>query len=174
MAACEWQEAQGRIEVLGDHRLHPGGGRSYSLVKLRTDEGRLVTLEHLHAGARVTALLHPGDHVRLLAFSARGQIQAIAAANSEEGVDDIASINQGGRFVRTMRLGAVALAAAPFVGPIMGQSYGAPVIAILLWPLAALFWWRAGRFASSIPGEAEMRERLRQWASSAEVSASTP
>lgn len=73
----EWSEVGGIVELLGDAQAHQHG-RIYSVVKLRGDDGQLVSFNRVQALTQVNAALHVGHRVRLLLFKAKGLPGAVA------------------------------------------------------------------------------------------------
>ena len=153
----EWFEVEGVVEVLGDAQVHPRG-RTLSVLKLRTDDGRLASLDRLHALERVSAVLHPGHRVRLLGWKAAGEHQALAARTPDEAVDDADLLAAASRHARLMRLAALGLVAFPFLAAAV-EPYGAPVAALFAWAMAALVWIAHGRRAALLSSRDEIVRR---------------
>ena len=154
----EWSEVGGIVELLGDAQAHQHG-RIYSVVKLRGDDGQLVSFNRVQALTQVNAALHVGHRVRLLLFKAKGQHQAVAALTEDERVDDVELLAQAGRYLRIMRLGSVALAAFPFVAWAV-EPYGSSIAALVAWPMAVLIWLAYGRRATLVPSRDELQRRV--------------
>lgn len=159
----EWFEAEGEVETMGDSQVFPQG-RTYSVLKLRGADGRLISLERLHALARVNAVLHPGHRVRLLGFKAKGEHQAVAALTADERVDDADLLAQAGRGFRIIRAAALFLAALPFLMAASGEAYGTPIVALVAWPIAAFLWHTHGRRAALVPSRDELHRRVAAFA----------
>lgn len=158
----EWFEVEGEVEVLGDSQILPKG-RTYATVKIRDESGRLLSFEGFHALPRVNAMLNLGQHVRLLGYRWRGRHQAVAAITSDERVDDLDLLMAGARYLRFMRLFTLGLFASPFLLAWMNGPYGAPIAALIAWPMAALVWFAGGRFASVNPSDNELRARVAEF-----------
>lgn len=158
----EWFEVEGEVELLGDSQILPKG-RTYATVKIRDESGSLLSFEGLHALPRVNAMLNLGQHIRLLGYKWRGKHQAVAAITSDERVDDMDPLMAGTRYLRLMRLFTLGLFASPFLLAWMNGPYGAPLVALIAWPMAALVWFAGGRFASVNPSDKELRARVTEF-----------
>lgn len=154
--AMDWWETRGTIEALGTAVLAPKL-TTYSIIKVRGEDGRISTLENVGAGPRVNALLVPGQHIRIVGIERHGVRQAVAAATSDEAADDVDQLDRAFTSLRRFRMLCLAGIGGPILLYMMSPELGPALGAV---PIALGGYLIMGRRANGLPSRDEMQRRI--------------
>ena len=144
--AADYVDAEGTIEGLGNSEVQKTG-TLYSVVKLRSSDGKARTLTDVGFARRCNVEIQPGASVRLLGAPVDGKVLVFAVRSDDEVVDDVAEIAKAKGSVMNLAVMLVLLCIVTIWTIIIPLLLVSHVI-------------RNFRVAGQIPSEADMRREI--------------
>lgn len=142
----EYVDAEGRIEGLGNSEVQKTG-TLYSVVKLRSPDGKAINLTDVAFPRRCNVEIQVGEHVRLLGIPVDGKVLVFAVQSDGEVVDDVAELSKAKGSLRLFAVTLVLLCVVTIWTIIIPLMLVSTVI-------------RNFRVVRQIPSEADMRREI--------------